>query len=220
MEEKTSIKDIILDFIRNNLIFVGILGGGVILCIVGLFQYFQPKKEASDIQFIKADQAKISQDVKGVEDSQIMVDVEGKVQKPGIYKLKADSRIQDALVAAGGLEAHADRDYVSKKLNLAQKLTDGGKIYIPSVGEQQVAPVVEAVQTSTDTSSPANIEGNSSIININSASEAQLDTLPRVGSVTAKKIISNRPYSSIEELVNKKVVSQKTFEGFKDRISI
>ena len=52
MEENTSINDIILDFIRNNLIFVGILGGGVILCIVGLFQYFQPKKEASDIQFI------------------------------------------------------------------------------------------------------------------------------------------------------------------------
>jgi competence protein ComEA len=223
MEEKTSAKEFIFDFIRNNLIFVGILGGGLILCILGLFQYFQPKEEASDIQFIKGDEAKISQEVKGVGDGKIIVDVEGKVQKPGMYELTSDARIQDALVAAGGIGAGADRDYVSKKLNLAQKLSDGAKIYIPSVGEQQVAPVVEPVQpiqTSANTSVPISTQNNNGLININTASESQLDTLPKIGPVTAKKIIAARPYSTVEELVSKKVVSQKTFEGFRDKITV
>ena len=220
MEENTSIKDIITEFIRHNVLFVAILVGGLLLCIVGFFQYFQPKKEDSDIQFIKGDETKAVQEVKGIETGKIMVDVEGKVQKPGIYELKADARIQDALVAAGGIGAGADREYVSKKLNLAQKLTDGSKIYIPSVGEQQAAPVVQAVEGAANTSSPVTSESSSSLININSATEGQLDTLPKIGPVTAKKIIAGRPYNSIEELVSKKVVSQKTLEGFRDKITI
>jgi competence protein ComEA len=58
------------------------------------------------------------------------------------------------------------------------------------------------------------------LININSASADTLDTLPKVGPITAQKIISGRPYSSKDELVSKKILTQKTFEGLKDKITV
>lgn len=157
-------------------------------------------------------------DIKGESTvSKISVDVEGKVQKPGVYTLPEGSRIQDALIAAGGLSSTADRVYVSKHLNQAQKVIDGGKIYIPAIGETQAANIpAEAHDTMSNSS--ASTTDTSGMININSALEAQLDTLPKIGPVTAKKIIGGRPYQDINELVSKKVLGQKTFEGIKEKI--
>lgn len=137
--------------------------------------------------------------------SKIKVDVEGAVVKPGVYELDNTARIQDALIAAGGFSALADRTIVSKKLNLASKLVDGSKIYIPQKGEETIL------------TSSGSVEG---AININSATAEQLDTLSGIGPTTAEKIINLRPYSSLEDLVTKKAVSQKVFDSIKDKISL
>ena len=89
-------------------------------------------------------------------------------------------------------------------------LSDGQKIYIPKLSETQNSVSVNGVST-----------GNiSSKININSAGASDLDSLPGIGSVTAQKIIDARPYSAIEDLLNRKIVSQKVFDQIKEKISI
>lgn len=137
----------------------------------------------------------------------ILADVSGAVEKPGIYQFTSDSRVNDALVAAGGLSLEADRDWVSQNLNLAGKLIDGQKIYVPFKGE-----------TDTNKDSPSLRKGES--LNINTASLAELDTLWGVGPVTSQKIIDNRPYARVEDLLEKKIVKSNVYEAIKDKITV
>lgn len=118
MEEKIPVGVIIREFIIRNILFVGLIIVGLVLCLVGGLQYLSSKDTKKEIQFISS-----VDEVKGVEvkASKISIDVAGKVVNPGVYTLEDGSRLQDAINAAGGLAPNADREYVSKKLNLAQK---------------------------------------------------------------------------------------------------
>jgi competence protein ComEA len=184
---------------------LGILG--LILFVYGLIGLFSTNKRSESL--ISEANSPTQQPV---EIKTILVDIEGAVEKPGLFKLPQESRIQDSLVAAGGLSAQADRDYISKNINLATKLTDGAKIYLPFLGE--------AVNNATvpNTSSEGIAVG--ALININTASESQLDSLSGIGPVTAQKIITGRPYSSIDELLSKKIAGAKVFEQIKGKISV
>jgi len=215
MEEKAPFGVIIREFIIRNALFVGVIIVGLLLCLVGVFQYLGTKDKKEEIKFVSG-----IEEVKGVETKpiKISVDVAGKVQKPGVYTLDEGARLQDALTAAGGLATSADREYVSKRLNLAQKINDGAKIYIPYVGELEEKVTSSETNSFVETVSVNSSESNSSLIDINSASTESLDTLPKIGPVTANKIINGRPYRSIEELVSKKVLTQKTFDGLKELI--
>ncbi|MCL5784819.1 MAG: helix-hairpin-helix domain-containing protein, partial [Patescibacteria group bacterium] len=98
---------------------------------------------------------------------------------------------------------------LSKNLNLAQKVSDGMKVYIPKTEEAgKSATPVASGESSV-----------SSLININSATAEELDKLPGVGSTTAQNIIGKRPYGSIEELLTKKAVSRAVYEKIKGAIS-
>lgn len=142
-------------------------------------------------------------------EGKLTLDVEGAVVSPGIYQLAPDSRVADALKAAGGLIEGADKDWVQKNLNQAEKLKDGMKIYIPNINSQ--LPV---------TNDQSNNKLSNDKVDINSATEGGLDVLPGIGPVTAKKIISGRPYGRIEELIERKVVTQKVWEGIKDLVGV
>lgn len=145
-----------------------------------------------------------------IQGSQTSVDVSGAVKKPGVYKISGEVRIEDAIKAAGGFSEDANGDYISKYINLAQKLSDGAKIYVPKTGEQISAGTTSSV---AGTSVAAKV-------NINNASQVELEALPGIGPVTASKIISDRPYGSVDELLSKKVVSKSVFEKIKDQIVI
>lgn len=147
----------------------------------------------------------------------IKVDIEGAVTNPGVYSVGTDARVQDALVAAGGLSMSADRNWVASHVNLALKLTDGTKIYIPSFAEVTGG---QAQQVSTQTNTGGILGAQNQQIDINSASESDLDSLPGVGLATANKIIAGRPYASIQDLLNKKIVGAKEFEKIKDLIVV
>lgn len=142
----------------------------------------------------------------------LLVDVSGAVVHPGVYKFLASARVQDALIAAGGLSALADRDWVSKNLNLANKLSDAAKVYIPQKNEAAWANKTAVTGTKS--------ENPSGLTNINSASLSELDKLPGIGPVTASKIINGRPYADINDLLTKKIVNQKVFDQIKVSISV
>lgn len=144
---------------------------------------------------------------------EVKVDVSGAVVSPGVYSLPNDARVEDALKQAGGVTQAADPAYVAKAINLAQKVADGMKIYVPQASEvpQMGASLVQGTSTS--------MLNEQTLININTASLADLDKLSGVGAVTAQKIIDNRPYSGIEDLVIKKAVSRSVYEKIKGEIT-
>lgn len=149
-----------------------------------------------------------------VKSSEVTIDVSGAVEKPGVYNLPKDARVHDALVTAGGLSGDADRLWVAKHLNLAAKLTDGAKVYIPITGEQPLQGGVIGSNTSGVVGAQTQWQ-----INVNTASEQELDTLSGVGMVTADKIVKGRPYQRIEELIERKILGQSTFDKIKDKIT-
>ena len=139
----------------------------------------------------------------------ISVDVSGAVVKPGVYQLKDGSRIEEAVVLAGGFSETANKEYISKYLNLAQKLSDGSKVYIPTEGESATTGGGQGIVAGV------NVQVK---VNINTASQAEIEALPGIGPVTASKIISGRPYQNTDELLSKKVVSKAVFEKIKDSV--
>lgn len=157
----------------------------------------------------------------------IKVDVSGAVHTPGVYNLPSDSRVDEAIKAAGGLREDADPEYISKSLNLAQKVSDGMKIYVSVKGDPWVSSLQQSSAQARLPDGQARLPdgqagqvGGVGVVDINKATMDQLDKLPGVGPVTSQKIIENRPYSSIEELYTKKAVSRAVYEGIKDKVSV
>lgn len=187
----------ITPILMRNIIPLALGVLGLVLLVLGVGQMLLNKRQSSPIVFEQAKEEKRQE---------IMVDIEGAVLNPGVYKLTSDSRIVDALAAAGGMSEEADREYVEKNINLAKKASDGLKIYIPRIGEE-----VLSLSAQTDQAG--------SVLNINTATISDLESLPGIGPVSAQKIIDARPYSEIGELLDRKIVGAATFEKIKDKIS-
>ncbi len=141
-------------------------------------------------------------------EAKLVVDIEGAVNRPGVYELPLSSRIKDILVLAGGYSEKADREYCEKTLNLASPLKDGQKIYIPFIGN---TPAVLGYSEA---------KSGSKLINVNTASESELDTLWGIGEARIETIVKNRPYVSVEELVSKKVFTKQILEKNLDKITV
>lgn len=181
---------------------------GLILFVSGLiFMHNEPSHESVMLDTVS--QASESASAKQL-GKEIIVDVEGAVMRPGVYKIPVTERLQNALIIAGGLSDSADRNWVEKHVNLAAKLSDGQKIYIPRINETKTLGDQTQNLTSSDTFNNK--------VNINSASAESLDALPGIGMTTAQKIITNRPFADIQELLSKKIVSKRVFDQIKDKI--
>ena len=142
----------------------------------------------------------------------ISVDVSGAVNTPGVYKLNDGDRIEEAIRLAGGFSEKANSEYISKNLNLAQKLSDGTKVYVPFEGETSGG--------SSNTGVVAGASTKNTKININTASQSELEALDGVGPSYASKMISARPYSSVEELLSKNTVTKSVYEKIKDSVVV
>lgn len=138
---------------------------------------------------------------------QIVVDVDGAVAHPGLYKLPPDSRVQAALAAAGGLSPQAD----VHRINRAAKLHDGQKLYVLSQGESgppQAASSGQGCEGQACSSAEGGVAGSDlegqGLVNINTANATQLTQLPGVGPAIAQKIIdyrtANGPFTSVDDL--------------------
>lgn len=186
----------------NKVRFI-IAGLGALLLSFGIiFSFVSSSRESASIEILPSEQE---------EKSEIFVHVAGAVEKPGLYCLSSGARVNDALVAAGGLTASADREWFNKSINLAQELLDGIKLYIPFQGEE------EAFITPAPGAGESYHAGR---ININTASLAELDSLPGIGPAYAERIISQRPFAKIEDLLNVSGIGKATFDKIKDQITV
>src|SRR3990172_3026747 len=145
--------------------------------------------------------------------SEIFVEVSGAVVNPGVFKFNEGARIEDVLISAGGVSSQGDRVWMEKYLNRAAKVTDGQKIYIPREDED-----TSSGQINTENSVVLGTGGvaESRLININTATQGELETLWGIGPVYAQNIIEQRPYSSVEELLSKGVIKQNVYDKNKD----
>jgi len=188
LQEKAVLK--IFHYWRQGVILLGLVLAGW-----GLRQLFFPSSPPVEV----------------IEDSQpeeklVVVDVQGAVMKPGVYQLPQGSRVQDLLIACGGLASRADRDWVAKNINRAALLRDGAKFYFPFQGEVQGAVS----------------EGGK--ININQATAKELEQLPGIGPSFAQKIVNYRlqhgGFRSLEEIMLVEGIGEKLFEKIKDKITL
>jgi len=157
--------------------------------------------------------------------AQLTVFVSGAVQQPGVYQLPADARINDAVLAAGGMRSDAALDAV----NLAAVAVDGQQVHIPSVEEAAAGWRFDdasdsATAGSAQATASAQPGGASVKVNINTADAATLQSLNGIGPATAQKIIDYRKasggFKSIEELKNVSGIGEKKFAAIADRICV
>lgn len=146
---------------------------------------------------------------------EVVVHVVGAVKNPGVYSFSRGARVSDAIAEAGG--AHPDAELSS--LNLAQALEDGLKLTVPGRATTPQAKPVPDSEAAPDSETVPTPAAGGPILSLNSASEAELDTLPGVGPVTARAIIEYRTqmggFQSVDELVNVKGIGDKKLAKMK-----
>lgn len=145
---------------------------------------------------------------------ELYVHVAGAVATPGLYVLPGDARVVDAVAAAGGLTDDAD----GEAINLARPLSDGEQLHVPRVGE---APTAEAAAPGGGDGAAEPGDGR---VNLNTADEALLDTLPRIGPALASRIIAwrdeNGRFTSVEDLLAVPGIGDKMLETLRDLVTV
>lgn len=161
-----------------------------------------------------------SQEYESSSSQLIYVHIAGEVSNPGMYELKRDARVSDAIDAAGGLTENADQ----LSINLARQVTDGEQIVVQAYFEAEPGNSESTDASDSGLPSSSNTEVLSSKVNINTASASELTTLDGIGESTAAKIIAyrqaNGSFASIEEIKKVSGIGDKKYEAIKDRITV
>ncbi len=177
---------------------------------------------------LKQEESSVSADISNGDKDKIYVHVCGAIVNPGVYTCEADSRLFEVVELAGGFAQDADETY----LNLVDKVTDGQKIYVPSIDEIPQDNSTGTVsgdnvsgQIQRNTSSGNSISnGNSGLININTATKEQLMTLPGIGESKAADIIDYRnsigSFNKPEDIKNISGIKEAAYAKIKDMICI
>ncbi|HFI2447735.1 TPA: helix-hairpin-helix domain-containing protein [Streptococcus suis] len=175
----------------------------------GLTDFPQLEQTSSSSESVEETSTEASKEL-----SQLVVDVKGAVTEPGLYTLAAGARVNDAVKAAGGLTSQAD----PKSINLAQKLSDEAVVYVASKDENI------SVVASTTASSAMSQEGNESKVNLNTATEADLQTISGIGAKRAADIIAYREanggFKSVDDLNNVSGIGDKTMESIRPYVTV
>lgn len=183
---------------------------GVLLVVVGLIVKSNKVSGSSSVEVLN------TPTLTGV--AKIVVDVSGAVVNPGVYNLSFGSRVEDALVAAGGLTNDVDESWVNKSLNRAAKVIDGQKIFIPFL--KQSSSLSATVMGENVSVAQSYSEASGDLVNINTAGLKELDKLPGIGQVYGQNIIDNRPYSDVKELLDRGVLKESVFEKIRTMITV
>jgi competence protein ComEA len=157
------------------------------------------------------------------EATQVVVHVAGAVVSPGVRRLPPGSRVIDALDAAGGALPDADLP----RVNLAALLVDGQQVYIPKPGEQP--PMAAGAGAPGGGTAPGGAAGPGgavpgALVDLNTATAEQLDTLPGVGPATAAAIIAHRdqhgPFTSVDQLLDVRGIGEAKLEQLRDLVAV
>ncbi|HEM3467304.1 TPA: helix-hairpin-helix domain-containing protein [Streptococcus suis] len=176
----------------------------------GLTDLPQTEQTSNSSELVEETSTEVSE-----EPSQLVVDVKGAVAKPGLYTLEADARVNDAVEAACGLTSQAD----PKSINLAQKLSDEAVVYVASKDEN-----ISVVASTTASSAMSQEEKNTSLVNLNTATEADLQTISGIGAKRATDIIAYREanggFKSVDDLNNVSGIGDKTMESIRPYVTV
>lgn len=140
--------------------------------------------------------------------------ISGEINNPGVYEIREEQRLEDLIKEAGGLTNEAD----DRNLNLAQRLEDQMKIYIPNINEENLLENTDRNQEALPVSNTA-----SSLVNINTANKDELMSLPNIGDKRADSIIEYRKaqkFEKIEDIKNVTGIGEKYYEALKDLITV
>lgn len=206
-------------------VFGGIVG---ILVLMGtIFLLFKPsgkneaefsfQEESTTVTNESSKQVESTKQIKKEQNLDIFVDVKGAVKNPGMYEVQEAMRVWDVVGLAGGVKENAD----TKQVNFSQRISDQMVIYIPVQGE--VLPeILKEVSNENNQDKETNSAMNK--IDLNKASETELQTLTGVGGKKAQEIIRYREekggFKSIEDLKNISGIGEKTFEKLKNQITV
>jgi competence protein ComEA len=205
----------LLEKIQKLKIVDGLLVLGFLLVIIGIGINFKDHFLVKEEVRVESKNEDLKEKIDIQVNNEVVIDIAGEVMKPGVYKFKNGSRIDEVLIVAGGLSLGADRDWVDKNLNKAEKIYDGQKIYIPSK---------ELTQSGWQANKILGVDTVDRIIRINSASLEELDKLNGVGPSIAQRIIDYRSenggFKSVEEIKLVPGIGDKMFEKIKDEIQL
>ena len=215
---------------KKTFVFAAIVIG---LCAIAGIKIFESEGNArydiaqsEDIQKESSDSKESSSinqngNAQSTNSTEVTVYISGAVKTEGVVTMSSEDRLSDAIKVMGGIVEGADMNAI----NLAEKLIDGKHYVIPKQGEQIPMDVNAGGSTSgVAQTSGENAQGQGGLVNINTATLEQLDTLPGVGEATANKIITYREenggFKSIEDLKNVKGIGDKKFEDMKSSICV
>ncbi len=145
---------------------------------------------------------------------ELVVDIVGAVRRPGVYRLPGGSRVGDLIEAAGGYGPRVDTARAEHELNLAAPLRDGDQVRVPARDDPATVPISPGAG-----GSPA----AETAVDLNRATQAELEALPGIGPATAQKIIVARdeaPFTAVEELRSRGILGEKTFEKLRDLVTV
>lgn len=215
----------------------------MIICIFALFIYFissnilnsnDQNKERNNNSFSNSEFSKMEEEknVDQISYEQIYVHITGEIKNPGVLKISDGTRLADVIEKAGGINKNGDIKY----LNLAKKVQDGEKIYIPNKNEIKEFEKGQMEEKIGDTAryieeNSVNNESNlktenkeKNIVNINKANKDELIKIPGIGDITAQKIIEKRKkdgiFKKIEDIKNVEGIGNAKFEKIKNNICI
>ncbi|HEM6310318.1 TPA: helix-hairpin-helix domain-containing protein [Streptococcus suis] len=176
----------------------------------GLTDFPQTEQTSSSSDLVEETSTEVSK-----EPSLLVVDVKGAVAKPGLYTLEAGARVNDAVEAAGGLTSQAN----PKSINLAQKLSDEAVVYVASKDEN-----ISVVASTTASSAMSQEEKSTSLVNLNTATEADLQTISGIGAKRAADIVAYREanggFKSVDDLNNVSGIGDKTMESIRPYVTV
>lgn len=187
----------------------------IIIFIIGIFLINKDKNAENEYQQYIVNENEEANE-KDLEKEKIIIHVIGEVQNTGIVELEEGARISDIIEAAGGSTENADLS----KVNLAYEVEDGQKVYIPSILDKEVEQYV----TAESGDGVIGEETNNKLVNINTATQTELETLSGIGPSTALKIIKyreeNGKFKNIEDIQNVPGIGDSKFENIKESICV
>ena len=159
--------------------------------------------------------------------TEVVVEIVGAVPRPGVFRLPVGARVGDLVAAAGGYGPRVDTARAERELNLAATLHDGDQVRVPSRDD---AAVASAGGSGSGSGSGGSAGGGGTaggsaggLVDINNATQAELEALPGIGPATAEKIIAAReeaPFAAVEELRTRGVLGEKTFEKLRELVTV